>query len=107
MFTVNTRDLDIKVYGTQFNVKSYPDEDVTETTLVSGSVEVSITDPGIRAQPVRLEPTSELSIQGKPEASQLKRNKKEKKMKVVEEIIAVDEPELPSQPRLSIANVKY
>lgn len=56
VFKVNTRDVDIRVYGTQFNIKSYPEEDVTETTLVKGLVEVSITDPGIRSQPVFLEP---------------------------------------------------
>ena len=60
VFTVNTRDLDIKVFGTQFNVKSYPDEDITETTLVSGLVEVSITEPGIRAEPLRLKPNQRI-----------------------------------------------
>jgi ferric-dicitrate binding protein FerR (iron transport regulator) len=40
-FTVRTRDIDIKVLGTVFNVKCYPDEDKTEATLVSGLVQVS------------------------------------------------------------------
>ncbi len=48
VFTVNTRDLDIRVHGTEFNVKSYPEEDITETTLVSGRVEVLLTEEGSR-----------------------------------------------------------
>jgi transmembrane sensor len=53
-FSVNTRDVNIKVLGTQFNVKSYPDEEVTETTIVSGKVEVNVTEAGITARPVLL-----------------------------------------------------
>lgn len=37
-FVVSTPHLDIKVYGTEFNVKAYSDEDKIETTLVSGSI---------------------------------------------------------------------
>lgn len=37
-FIVHTRDIRIKVLGTAFNVKSYPDETTTETVLLRGSV---------------------------------------------------------------------
>lgn len=37
-FVVRTSDVDIKVYGTQFNVKSYPEESEITTALVSGKV---------------------------------------------------------------------
>ena len=37
-FLVKTSDITIKVYGTQFNVKAYPDENKIFTTLVKGSV---------------------------------------------------------------------
>jgi len=37
-FYVKTSDIDIKVLGTRFNVKSYPEEDIIETTLVSGQL---------------------------------------------------------------------
>jgi transmembrane sensor len=40
IFVVRTSNLDIKVYGTQFNVKSYPDENQIQTTLVKGSVSI-------------------------------------------------------------------
>lgn len=39
-FYVKTNDATIKVLGTQFNVKAYPKDDIMETTLVSGSVEI-------------------------------------------------------------------
>lgn len=41
-FVIRTNEIDIKVLGTRFNVKSYQDEDETETSLVTGSIEVSI-----------------------------------------------------------------
>jgi len=39
-FYVHTSDITIKVLGTVFNVKSYPEENTIETTLVSGSVQI-------------------------------------------------------------------
>ncbi|MEJ7558497.1 MAG: FecR domain-containing protein [Pedobacter sp.] len=39
-FIVKTNKQDIKVLGTHFNVSSYPDEQVTKTTLMEGSVKV-------------------------------------------------------------------
>ncbi len=39
-FIVKTRDFDVKVLGTSFNVKSYQNDSQTETTLISGKVEV-------------------------------------------------------------------
>jgi len=39
-FYVNTTNISVKVLGTVFNVKSYPDENLIETTLLSGSVEI-------------------------------------------------------------------
>lgn len=40
-FIVKTSDLNIKVLGTKFNLKSYPDEGTIETTLIEGSVSIS------------------------------------------------------------------
>lgn len=37
-FIVNTSEINIKVLGTSFNVKAYEEDDVIETTLVSGSL---------------------------------------------------------------------
>lgn len=40
-FIVNSGKLEIKVTGTSFNIAAYPDEKIVQTTLVSGSVDVS------------------------------------------------------------------
>lgn len=46
-FIIHTDDLDIKDLGTAFNVKAYPKDNVTEATLISGSIEVILRDnPG-------------------------------------------------------------
>jgi ferric-dicitrate binding protein FerR (iron transport regulator) len=37
-FYVNTGNISIKVTGTEFNVKSFPDDQFIETTLISGSI---------------------------------------------------------------------
>lgn len=41
-FIIHTKQLDIRVLGTAFNVKSYPGESITETSLVRGKVEIVI-----------------------------------------------------------------
>lgn len=41
-FIVHTGSANIKVLGTAFNVKSYPDDKTTETSLIKGSVEVTL-----------------------------------------------------------------
>lgn len=41
-FVIHTSTIDVKVLGTQFNVKSYPSDKTTETSLIRGSVEVIV-----------------------------------------------------------------
>ncbi|MBI1344326.1 MAG: DUF4974 domain-containing protein [Terrimonas sp.] len=41
-FIIHTRAIDIKVLGTAFNVKAYPEDKTTETSLIRGSIEVSV-----------------------------------------------------------------
>lgn len=57
-FYVKTKDVTIRVLGTKFNVKSYPDDNTSETTLVSGSVEIMQNSQGNRktAEPIFLKP---------------------------------------------------
>ena len=43
-FIVHTSDVNIKVLGTSFNVKSYADDGLIETTLVEGKVEIDKPD---------------------------------------------------------------
>jgi ferric-dicitrate binding protein FerR (iron transport regulator) len=53
-FDVKTGDLSIQALGTEFNVKSYDDEDIIETTLVEGKI--SINQGRKHKGPVFLEP---------------------------------------------------
>jgi ferric-dicitrate binding protein FerR (iron transport regulator) len=43
-FIIHTDKMDIRVLGTAFNVKSYPNEASTEATLLKGAIEVTVTD---------------------------------------------------------------
>lgn len=40
-FRVNSRNAEVEVLGTHFNISAYPDEDINKTTLLEGSVKVS------------------------------------------------------------------
>ncbi|MEP7107328.1 MAG: FecR domain-containing protein [Ferruginibacter sp.] len=50
-FQVKTKDIDIEVLGTTFNVKAFPEENSTSTTLVSGSLMISSPFEKIRIKP--------------------------------------------------------
>lgn len=43
-FVIHTAKINIKVLGTAFNVKSYPNDDYTETSLIRGKIDVNFTD---------------------------------------------------------------
>jgi ferric-dicitrate binding protein FerR (iron transport regulator) len=43
-FIIHTDKISIKVLGTEFNVKSYPGDSTTETTLIHGMIEVTLND---------------------------------------------------------------
>lgn len=48
VFVVQALGLSIKAYGTSFNVKSYPEENTIEATLIEGSIGVKRTGLGIK-----------------------------------------------------------
>jgi transmembrane sensor len=59
-FIIRANSIQIKVLGTAFNVKAYPDEKITETSLVRGRVEVLIDKrPG---EPIILRPNEKLVV---------------------------------------------
>jgi transmembrane sensor len=71
-FFVKTNKLvTIKVLGTAFNVKAYPEEDYVETTVERGKVQVSKSSPGTKGvnNPVTLLPNQKLTIQCKNNTS--------------------------------------
>lgn len=45
-FIIHTNAIDVKVIGTQFNVKCYPSDKMVETSLIKGSVEVLVKNRG-------------------------------------------------------------
>jgi transmembrane sensor len=59
-FIIHTKKIDIRVLGTVFNVKSYPNEPRTETSLVKGSIEVTFKDRP--AEKVILKPNEKLIV---------------------------------------------
>lgn len=60
-FTVHTSKYDVKVLGTEFNVKAYKDKEQFETSLLKGSVEVSNAN---KSQTIRLKPDEQVVSDG-------------------------------------------
>lgn len=60
-FTVVTSQLEIVALGTSFNVKSYPDESIIQTTLVSGSLQVTRSEFKAVEKGVVLEPNQQIT----------------------------------------------
>lgn len=59
-FIIHAANVNIKVLGTAFNVKAYPTDDVVETALVRGSVELTTNDdPGRK---ILLRPNEKIAI---------------------------------------------
>lgn len=62
-FIIHTEKMNIKVLGTAFNVKSYPNEPESETTLIRGTIEVTLDDrPSDR---IILKPSEKLIVKNK------------------------------------------
>jgi transmembrane sensor len=99
LFTVTTRDVKIKVLGTQFNVKSYPDEPITETTLVTGEIEIAVIDERLRSRPVLLTPNQKLTYSTNARPADIPED--EAREKVPGETAQA----LPSRPSLQLAHI--
>jgi ferric-dicitrate binding protein FerR (iron transport regulator) len=59
-FIIHTNVIDIKVLGTAFNVKSYPGDPNTETSLIRGKVEVTLKNRS--SEKIYLEPNEKLIV---------------------------------------------
>jgi Fe2+-dicitrate sensor, membrane component len=67
-FIVHAGNIDIKVLGTAFNVKSYPDDHTIETTLIRGLVQILRKDATEKeAQPLYLHPNEKIVLPKKTE----------------------------------------
>jgi len=62
LFVVKTSDIDVKVYGTKFNVKAYPDENNIKTTLVSGKVAIEPTGTKSPQKSIYLTPNESVTF---------------------------------------------
>ncbi|OLY93135.1 FecR family protein [Cnuella takakiae] len=64
-FIIHTQTVDLKVLGTAFNLRAYPDEATTETALIHGSVEVQVLHNPDKK--IVLKPSEKLVVQNKPD----------------------------------------
>lgn len=75
-FIVNTSDIKVKVLGTTFNIKSYPEEGTVETTLVEGKIELQRTRAGKKGKVITMKPEQRVMYikdEGKVVLSEIKR----------------------------------
>jgi ferric-dicitrate binding protein FerR (iron transport regulator) len=53
-FIIKTKDIKVKVLGTSFNVKAYPEDETVETFVESGKVEVELTNVSVQQKKIFL-----------------------------------------------------
>lgn len=93
-FIVHTESISIKVLGTKFNVKNYPEDDLIETTLISGSVlienekeeEIALLQPNQTALFSKKEGDLAVEKSGKKEEDKLSMQPLKKKAIQIEEV---------------------
>ncbi len=63
-FNVKTPEILVKVFGTSFNIKNYPDENIVETTLVEGSISLYKTNEQGKAtgKEIKMEPDQQVIL---------------------------------------------
>jgi transmembrane sensor len=76
-FIVHTGGVDIRVLGTAFNVKAYPEDPSVETTLLRGRIQVYDRDDSVKA-PIELKPNEKLVLPKKPPTTELPATNDEK-----------------------------
>jgi ferric-dicitrate binding protein FerR (iron transport regulator) len=83
-FIIHTSSIDVKVLGTKFNVKAYPEDKTVETSLVQGSVEVFVKNrPG---EKYLLKPNQKLVLLNEEQAvakSSLVNNRKDINLPII------------------------
>jgi ferric-dicitrate binding protein FerR (iron transport regulator) len=75
-FIVHAGNINIKVLGTAFNVKSYAEEKTIETTLIRGLVQIT-REGGNKEAPVYLHPNQKIILLRAPPAEAIAADKKE------------------------------
>jgi len=93
-FIIHTSFFDIKDLGTQFNVKCYPEDKTTETSLVEGSVEITV-----KKRPDNkwiLKPDEKLVLLNESISDEIKK-----------EVTAIKSNHLPQEPIVAIKKLTY
>ena len=83
-FIIHANKVNIKVLGTAFNVKAYPDEKNTETSLVRGSIEVTMKN---RTEIIMMKPNDKLIVSNDETEESGLNNKTKKKASVRSDVI--------------------
>ncbi len=68
-FIIHTNRMNIKVLGTEFNVKSYPEDSTSETTLIRGLIEVTLNDRP--SDKIILRPKEKLVVSNEPSSKHI------------------------------------
>ena len=88
-FIIHANSVQIKVLGTAFNVKAYPDEKTTETSLLRGRVEITLDKrPG---ELYILKPNEKLVVANEPELPKIKTLEKKVPIAVIGRITHMDD----------------
>lgn len=67
-FSINTAFYDVTVLGTAFNIRAYPDDDESVTTLVRGSLRVERVTSSGRSEQIILKPDEKVSLSKQKDA---------------------------------------
>jgi ferric-dicitrate binding protein FerR (iron transport regulator) len=73
-FVIHTNNLDIRVLGTAFNVRSYQNEKTSEATLIRGAIEVTLNNSPERK--ILMKPSDRIVVQNKAEVNTAPANTK-------------------------------
>jgi transmembrane sensor len=94
-FLVKTPEIVVKVFGTSFNIKNYPDENFVETTLVEGSISLYETNEQGEAtgKEIKMEPDQQVILYKAKEIESSSTSKNQ----------VIDEVPKPMKPKLMLA----
>lgn len=93
-FIIHTSSINIKVLGTSFNVKAYPEDKYTETSLIHGSIEVTIKNRPNNDK-IILSPSEKLVVENGQQPLQKNRENN------------INAPVTPSIPLVSVNKIRY
>lgn len=89
-FIIHTASMDIKVLGTQFNVKSYANDKHSEASLIHGSIEVSLKKRG--SEKILLKPNEKIVVMNE---------------RLVKDTALVVLKNVPSEPIIAVKKLNY